>query len=66
MDLDKIVKEITKQVKENKDYAPLVGALVGFLLSADKENKDKILNSLVGAGLGYVAKSLIEKTNKED
>ena len=61
MDLDKIVKEITKQVKDKKDYAPLVGALVGFLLSSDEDTKKKITNSLIGAGLGYVVKSFIKE-----
>ena len=61
MNVEKLIKEITDQIKEKKDYAPLVGAIVGLLLSGNKDVKDKIVNSLIGAGLGYLVKSFIKK-----
>jgi len=66
MDIDKLIKQISAGVKENKDYMPLVGALLGFLIAGDKETKEKITNGLIGAGLGYLVKDSMKKIEEEN
>ena len=64
---EKLVEQIKSAIEKNKDWTPLLGALIGYMLSGDQKTQKKIVNSLIGAGLGYlVGNVMVKKSDEED
>ena len=66
MNVDKLIKEIKKTVQKNGDWLPLAGALVGYFATANADKRKKIVNALIGGGLGFVATMLLGKDEDDE
>jgi hypothetical protein len=62
MKVEKLIEQLKEAISKNKEYAPLLGALIGYIISGDVATKKRIWNSLVGAGLGYLVSGLMSKS----
>lgn len=58
--LQGIVQNVLKEVKDHKDLAPIVGALIGLYLAKDDDALEKILSGAIGVGVGTLVKGLLE------